>query len=488
MDNAIPFQPVNPSSELASNPENEAKSFLATDTGSGSGGIKKIIFLFLGLFFLILIGFAVYKLVLPKLGGVVEKEITLTYWGLWEPEEIMNPIIADYQKNHPKVKINYVYSSIKEYRERLVSNLTNQQGPDIFRFHNTWVPMLKNDLASIPSSVMDNNTFEANYYPVMRSDLKYGNNYVGLPLMFEGLALYVNEDLFQSGGKTYPKTWDEVKQAAKDLCVSEAPDAKCTPGAKIITAGISLGRTENVDHWSDILGLMLFQNDADPARPNLCKTEAGKESCNGYDVLAYYTFFVSGDHVWDETLPSSTQAFAGGKVAMYFGPSWEAIEIKKINPNLKFSVLPVPQVSEKTVTWASYWAEGVSKKSANQEAAWEFLKYLSSKETLEKLFLAQSRLSPARPFGEPYPRTEMASLLKGDKYLGAFVDQAPTAKSWYLSSRTFDNGLNDQIIKYYEAAIVGLNAGKGQSEVMETLSSGVAQVLGKYGLSSQVVK
>lgn len=488
MGDAIPFQPLNQASVPQGSPESEAKTFLSQDNGSGGGKIKKFLPIIGIILVLAILVFVVFKFVLPKTGSLVGKETTLTYWGLWEPENAMTTVIADYQKTHPKVKIDYVYQSIKDYRERLASSLAQEKGPDIFRFHNTWVPMFKSDLATIPASVMDNNTFEANYYPVARTDLKLGSGYVGLPLMFDGLALYVNEDLFQSAGKTYPKTWDELRQTAKDLCVSEAPDGKCASGAKITTAGVALGRTENVDHWSDIVGLMLLQNEAKPDKPNLCSTVAEKEACNGYDALAYYTFFATGDHVWDETLPSSTQSFAAGKVAMYFGPSWEVLEIKRINPNLKFSVLPVPQVSGSAVTWGSYWAEGVSKKSANQEAAWEFLNYLSSKETLEKLYQTQSQLSPVRPFGEPYPRTDMANLLKGDKYLGAFMEQAPLAKSWYLASRTFDNGLNDKIIKYYEAAIVGLNLGKSQTEIMEPLSSGIAQILAQYGLASQVVK
>src|SRR5439155_613935 len=144
------------------------------------------------------------------------------------------------------------------------------------------------------------------------------------------------------------------------------------------TAGVAIGTTSNVDHFSDILGLMILQNGGDPKLPT------DKSSA---DALDYYTNFAKGENrVWDETMPSSTIAFTGASVAMYFGPSWRAIEIKNGNPLLKFKVAPVPQLEGGKVGWASYWAEGVSEKSAYKDAAWEFVKYLSQDDTLVKLY------------------------------------------------------------------------------------------------------
>src|SRR3989338_1947535 len=51
-----------------------------------------------------LAGFLFTKLlILPRLA---KQAITLTYWGLWEPNEIMAPVIAKYESNHPGVKIS----------------------------------------------------------------------------------------------------------------------------------------------------------------------------------------------------------------------------------------------------------------------------------------------------------------------------------------------------------------------------------------------
>jgi len=449
--------------------DQKAKTFVEGEGGAG-GKFKRFLSILLIIIFLGAIGGAVYKFVLPRffsLGG--KNEVSLTYWGLWEEDNVLSTVLADYQSSHPNVKITYERQSPRDYRERLQSALARGEGPDIFRFHNTWVPMLKNELVPVPAGVFDAATFEATFYPVARLDLRVSNTYVGVPLEFDGLGLFINQDIFKAAAKTPPKTWDELRKTALELTVKDSQ-------GKIQIAGVALGRTENVDHWSDILALMMLQNGADLAKPTGSLAE---------DALTYFTIFSQTDKVWDKTLPPSTKAFAGGKLAMYFGPSWEVFEIKMANPRFSFEVVPVPQLPDTNITWASYWAEGVSKKSGNQEAAWEFLKYLSSKEVLQKLY---QTASGTRLFGEPYSRVDMASLLENQPYVGAYIKQAPTARSWYMCSRTFDNGLNEKVIKYFEDAVNAINQGKTAKEALATAAQGVSQTLGTYGISSPVVR
>ena len=456
-------------------PEEAATALVTEEPGRRGINIKKFLpFLLVIIIFVALIGIG-YKLILPRLMKTTSQEVTLTYWGLWEPETIYNSVINEYQQSHPQVKIEYVQHSPKDYRQRLQSALAREEGPDIFRFHNTWVPMLKRELASIPAKTMDSATFEANYYPVMRQDLRISNNYSGIPLEIDGLGLFINEEIFERGGKTIPSslTWDEFRQLACELTSINEQD-------QIEVAGAALGRTENVEHWSDVLGLMMLQNEADLTNPT---------SKRAQDSVKYFAMFsqktTDCSRTWDETLPNSTQAFAAGTLAMYFGPSWEVFEMKKIDPDLRFRVIPVPQLPGTNLTWASYWVEGVSQKSKNQEAAWEFLKYLSEKTTMQKLFEAQSKL---RLFGEPYSRTDMASLLEGDLFAGAYIRQAAAARSWYLASRTFDNGLNDSMIEAFSPVVSLASEGKEIEKELETLAQKIGQLLSQYEVSAAVVR
>jgi ABC-type glycerol-3-phosphate transport system substrate-binding protein len=340
----------------------------------------------------------------------------------------------------------------------------------MFRFHNSWVPMLRSHLDNVPASVMDAQTYQETFYPVVVRDLQSGANLVGIPLMYDGLALYINTDMLTAGGKVPPTTWDEFQKTAIDL-------TKLDEAGKISQAGAAMGRTDNVDHWEDILALMMLQDDVDLANP----TDESAEN-----TLTFFTNFATTHKVWNSTLPPSTQAFASGKLAMYFGPSWRAFEIESLNPGLNYRVVSVPQLakvspSDPDITWASYWVEGVWGKSQTSAEAWKFLKFLSDRSSLEKIY---QQAAKSRTFGPAYPRVDMAVLLESDPVLGAYVKQAPSAKSWYLASRTFDGptGINTRIAAYFEDAV---NAVVGQSklpkDVLPTVASGVSQVLSNYG-------
>ena len=462
-----PIEPTEPPSFQEVKAPLETSTSFNLESQPRGGGLKKVLLIFLVLLILAFGGFALFKFVLPKMQK--PKEVTLRYWGLWEPENVMQGIIADWQKDHPQVKIEYTQQSPKEYRERLQSALARNEGPDLFRFHITWLPALKNELEAIPAEVMSAAEFEKSFYPVAKENLRSGSNYLGIPLEVDTLALFYNQQIFQAAGKTPPTSWDQLRQLALDLTTRDE-------SGRLQTAGVALGTTGNVDHWSDILGLMMLQNGVDLSRPSSNLAE---------DALTYFTIFKNTDRVWDETLPSSTAAFATGKVAMYFGYSWDVFEIKNLNPNLDFRIVPVPQLPGTDLAWASFWVEGVAKKSQQKKEAWEFLKFLSSSQIMQKLYQGQSQV---RLFGEPYSRIDMANTITNNALVAPFVNQASKAKTWYLCSRTFDNGINDKMIKYFEDAVNAVNSGGQAKEILTTTEQGVSQLLSQYGLGSYTVK
>lgn len=428
--------------------------------------LKSLLPLFLALSFVVVLVFLGQRFWQGRRGpGGLGGGGTITYWGLWEPVSVMESVIADYEKDHPRVKIEYVQQSSQDYRERLQSALARGEGPDLFRFHHTWMLMLKGELAVLPKEVAN----KEDYYPVVGEFLSSGNGLYGVPLMVDTLAMFVNDDLFRAAGKAPPATWEELQQVALELTVRDSQ-------GRIQTAGVALGTTSNVDHWSDILGLMMLQNGVEMDKVDATIGADGRNL--GVDALTFYTMFSRIYRVWDESLPASTLAFAGGKLAIYFGPSWRVLNIKEANPNLNFRVLPVPQLPGTQVGWASFWVEGVWSKSPVKGEAIKFLQYLSSPEVLQKLYQNQSS---TRLFGEFYPRVEMANLLSGNPLVAPFLSQAPYAQSWYLCSRTFDNGINDRMIKYFEDAVNSVNQGGNIAAVLKTAAQGVNQLLTQYG-------
>lgn len=399
-------------------------------------------------------------------GGAPAQRTTIEYWGLWEPDAVMQEVIADFENNNPGITVNYVNQSHKDYRQRLETAIASGNGPDLFRYHATWVPMLGEDLAPIPSSVISTADFRQKYYPIASQQLQRNGQIVGIPAMYDGLALLYNKEVMTSVNEQPPQTWAELRILANKLTVRS--------GNTLTRAGIALGTTSNVDHFSDILAVLMLQNGADLTAPNSAYTR---------DALLFYTNFAKQDRVWDETLPNSTVAFARGDVVMIFAPSWRIHEILVMNPDLDIGVAPLPLLGDEKISWASYWAEGMSARSTKKEAAAKLLAHLTAADTLRKFYSAASE---TRAFGELYPQPALANELVDNQYAAAYLQDAPTAQSWYLSSNTHDNGINDQMIKYYEDAINAIvKDGKGASDVLSTVDQGTRQVLRQYNAAAQ---
>jgi multiple sugar transport system substrate-binding protein len=474
-----PPPPSNPASEPPKNsspsPVPPVSSIPPSSSRPSLPGASKILTIggiVLGLIILVAIGFAIFTRFFKT-----PEQTVLTYWGLWESEASMKPLFDEYVTAHPGIKIEYKMQSGQEYRERLQSALSQGKGPDIFRVHNTWVPMFRNSLTPIPADVYSAAEFEQTFYPTARYDLRAGGSYLAIPLEYDGLAMYVNDDLFKVANLPVPDNWEDLRADAISLTLCDTPNGVCSTNSPVLVAGAALGTTNNIDHWQDIVGVLMLQNNVNLAAPDNPTYKPAQ------DVLDYYSSFVKKVRVWDSVLPSSTNMFADGKLAIYFGPSWRVFDIKLLNPSLHFSIHPLPQLplsaerKEQPVTWSTYWAEGVNKQSSHQKEAWELLKFLSSKETQPKFY--QQGVSSKREFGEPYSRVDLADSLKTNSLVWPFVQQAPYARSWYLSSFTHDgqSGLNAKISDLYAQAIdnkIGIDA----------LAKELNKVLSGYGLAT----
>ena len=451
---------------------------------------KKILMIVGGVILAVVIIFFLVKFILGNLTGKT-KDVTLNYWGLWEDSPVLQGIIADYETKNPGVKINYRMEQKADYRTRLQGRLEKDPGgadevPDIFRFHSSWLPMLKNDLVAVPTETVKNIGLDSDFFDVYKNDLTIDGRYFGVPLMYDGLALFYNKDLVNAAADVQlPKSWWDLEAAAAKLTVRD------TTG-QVKVAGAAIGLVDNVDQWSDIVGLMLKQSGADI----LVNDDATNKKIE--DVLTFYTLFLTKDKVWDQALPGSTELFAKGKLAFYFGPSWRAFNIEDMKvPGLNYAVTSVPQLptlegaassgsvdpnaSLTNIQWSSYWAEGVNPKSKNQAEAWKFVAYMSTKDVLEKMYTAASQI---RAFGEIYPRKSMAGSLSSNLQIKPFIDAANDAGTGYLASRTSDDkGLNDNMMKYFGDAINSMVL-KNQTadQVIGPLRDGIEQLKARYSL------
>ena len=360
--------------------------------------------------------------------------ITLHYWGLWEPKEVMQPLIDEYEKLHPNIKIEYVqkyfgnvdtkYVYKGNYQDAIEERLKRSGGVDIIRIHSTWVPKYIKYLMPAPSSLLTATQLKDDFYPALVNAVTTSSGKVyAMPLYIDGLVLFYNKALLQKAGYAGPpQTWDDAIAYAKTL-------TKRDEHGNIVQAGLGIGAVGNVLHSPQIIMLMLTQ--AGVPIVNLQTKSFGLDSQEAAAALEFYYSFQKKEKVWDFRLPTDLQFFAQGKLAMMLAPAWRIQDVLGLNQNLDFDIPPVPVLAGATPEAAQYltdvWVEAVPKNSKYAKYAWQFLVWLAQPEQLKKLFAQQSKL---RAMGEPYPRISMASLLENTPYASVVVKMAPSMKTW----------------------------------------------------------
>ena len=402
--------------------------------------------------------------------SALKEPVTITYWGLWDDAEIFAKSIETYQQKNPHVTIAYEMVDPIQYRERIIARSQTGNGPDIFRYHNTWIPEIQEVITPLPPEIMSSEEFNSTFYPIHQSDLKVGESYYGIPLMIDGMMLVYNKEILKQAGFLKPPTlWvggdQDVVSTARKLTVR-------TTDSSIITSGMAIGTATNVEHFAELFSILLILNGGDF---NELTSPASVEA------LELYRSFAE-DGYWDSTMPNSITAFIQGKTAMIIVPSWQVGNILSQNPTLPIGTAPIPKGLENaTVSIASYWVEGVNKFSPNQTEAWKFLAFLAEKEQQLSIHEAQAAV---RPFGQAYSRVDMADLLLTHPYLAPIVQQAQDDiyTSLPLAARTFDGGMNDEILQYLENAITSTEGGVDYGAALSTASQGITTVLQRYNV------
>ncbi len=348
----------------------------------------------------------------------------LTVWGLWESPEVMGELISQYNQVYKDVVVSYddrsVLKPLVEYKERAFTRATDPSGPDVMRVHVSWVPKLAASLVPMPEDIMDVETFRNLFYPVAVDNLVIGNQVYGMPTYYDGLVLVYNKDHFEEIGQTEPPTaWAEFRKLALALTVRG-------DGRQIVRAGAAIGTADNIDFFSDIIGMLFAQTQAE--FPEEMDSEPA------WKALAFYTDFVREYRVWTNDFPEASVAFSQGKVSMIFVPTWNLLDIIAARPDMNIGVAPVPQVSgEVPVSWASFWVDVVPQASQNPVAAWSYVTFLAQEQ--QQLFTF-SEASKYRVFGAPYSLVSLKSELVDNPYVFPALSSADFANTNELAARS----------------------------------------------------
>lgn len=420
------------------------------------------------------------------------KPITLEYWRVFDGPDTFEEIIKNYNQIHPFITIKYKKLRYEEYEDELLNALAEDRGPDMFSIHNTWMTKYKNKIEPLPEQItmaypVEQGSIKKEIIPELRTKRTIGpkqlkdifvdvvshdvvfddNKIYGLPMYVDTLALYYNRTLLNNAGiATIPKYWNsEFQQSVKKL-------TKHDNRYGIIQSGVSLGGSDNIERYSDILSLLMMQNgaimlnDSNQVQFHAIPPAFKDDDYNpGLEALRFYTDFSNPTkevYSWNEDLNSSMEMFISGNLALTFSYSYSLEDIKNRAPKLNFSVAKMPQIEGNPVdiNFANYWIEVVSKKSEYTNEAWDFINFATSQEQVTN-YLDKTN--------KPTALRSIISKQEIEKpELSIFTNQTLTARSWY-------QGANPQAMEKIMGEMIDSIVNK-ESELIEAINLAASKV------------
>lgn len=245
---------------------------------------------------------------------------------------------------------------------------------DVVNYLDSWGPPNAHWLLPIDELMARDGISMDRYPSAFAKSAQFDGKTLGFPLRAHPQLFFYRQDIFDNLGLAAPETWDDVVAAGKAIRES---------GEDIEPLALYYhndGNRQNLFIWLNFLwaaGADVFDADFKPIWNSPEGIQATK------DYIALHT-----EH--GVTHPGSLQfveqdarvSFQQGKSAMI--PVWWWAYSPMTNPEQ--SVLTADQVSfagmpsyqDETVTYAISMPFSISQHSKNQEAAWEFLKWLSN--------------------------------------------------------------------------------------------------------------
>ncbi len=293
--------------------------------------------------------------------------VSLTY-GVWDKNQVpaMQKIIDAYHAVHPNVTVTVQLTPYTDYFTKLQAAATGGQAPDVFWMNGPNFQLYASNgvLQPLTDVKVDTSAYPASLVKLY----SYKNQQFGLPKDFDTIGLWYNKKLFDAAKVKYPDstwTWSTFQQAAQKLTVP----AKGQFGAVSLLEG-------QEGYYNTI-----FQAGGYVVSPD------GKSSGYGtaptINGLKFWTDLISNklsptQQQMTDTAPY--QMFEAGKVAMFWGGSWDAVEFGG-NAGTKNTVdVAVLPMGVKRATVIHGLANVVFSRTAHKQAAEEFAAFLGSQQ------------------------------------------------------------------------------------------------------------
>jgi multiple sugar transport system substrate-binding protein len=349
-------------------------------------------------------------------------------WGTLDDRVVSNFIAKMAVENRDTLNVNYRQRSAATFESELIAALARGAGPDMILLPHDLIVKQIDKYYVVPYENYSARTFKDSF--IEGSELYLNpSGVLGFPFSVDPIVMYWNRDIFSDAGLAAPpSTWTEFLALAPKIVEKDA-------NGNISQSLVAFGEVRNVSHAKEMLSLLSIQAGTPIVSRNstgfLTSVLAARGTglVPGESALQYFTEFSNpskSTYSWNRSLPNDKNAFAAGRLAVYFGYASELANIRAANPNLNFDVALVPQTGGKKSTYGSFTAIAILRSTNNLSAAYTAAMTLTSA-PIQAQWIEASGLPPVR--------RDLLAALPGDPYKAVFHQSALISKAWLDPNR-----------------------------------------------------
>jgi multiple sugar transport system substrate-binding protein len=335
------------------------------------------------------------------------KPVTITFSSWVGSQPDMKRLAAQFHQEHPNITVEFQNVPSEQAGQKLTAQIAGGNPPDVAYLDAGSVNAFaaRQALVNLDDYVSRSKIVSADdYVPAFKLMAVYDNHMFGLPLDGESTGLFYRTDLFKAAGiEKPPTTWEEFQADAQKLT---------NPAKK--QYGYIVFAPESAYYWYPWLwqsGGELLSKDG---KQVLFNSDKAKQAADYYVGLTKYSpkdFLNSNSY-------DGRIAFASGKVAMYMAGAWFAGVLGGEYPKLKgkWAAAPLPEGTNGCATTIAGDTLVMLSGGKNQDAAWKWIEFLSSKENMAKWTFGSkdgTTLPPRKSLLESPELTEKKPILKG---------------------------------------------------------------------------
>ncbi|EKN71006.1 extracellular solute-binding protein [Neobacillus bataviensis LMG 21833] len=304
----------------------------------------------------------------------IDKPVTIEFWhamtgGLEKTLQTMTQEFNDSQSNITVKLVNQ--GTYDDLNKKLMAAAKSHTSPVMAQAYEDWMQdYINNDLITDLTPYIQNKTVgwtdaELNdIVKVFREENTWNNKFYGVPFNKSTEILYYNTDMFKDNNLKAPTTWKELEKAAQTL----------TKG-NVVGMGFENAIGLNFPTWVQQAGGQFVDSD---------KEKVTFDSAEGKKALTFLNDMVNNKKIARLAGEDNymSDPFTRGDVGMYIGSS-AGISFVGASAQGKINWATAPLPADKQASTQFQGTNLVTFDSAEDQqklAAWEFMKFLSSKE------------------------------------------------------------------------------------------------------------